>query len=145
MSMNKAERQDMADLRARLACAMALRWTEPVEPDVEPPGGGWEHRVGWRVLSAQTTWHMPCPALTDSVNSSVGDPHDKSFPVKTTSQGTLRLHSTRLAALRAVRHSLEEAAARELDRIDDEIERETRAPTTMAKAPGKGTKEADPT
>jgi hypothetical protein len=95
----------------------ALRWTEPVLPDVMPPKGGDDLSKGF----LHNSYSMRAePACSSSVYHGIGR-NDK-----TTSQGTRHLYSTRLLALKAMRHEVENEAAKKLHEIDKLIEQELR-------------------
>ena len=88
----------------------ALRWTDEVIEDVPIPDRYGELVSGW----------LPCanrvePACTDSVNHAIGQTD------KTRSQKPRRLFSSKLLALRALRHILEKEYAAKLLDIDRQI------------------------
>ncbi len=114
--MTKKEQSEVESLRTQLLEARALRFTEIVEPDVAPPKdfniivNGWLQHVwdgGWRVDKA----------CTSSIY------HNRGGWDKTSSQGSRRLYSTELLAVRAARAMLERECAKKLAAIDREIER----------------------
>ena len=106
--MTKKEQARLAVLRHELALAKALRWTEPVEPDVQPPVKGLS--VGYTYIGDRVE-----PARSSVVFHAVGRQD------KTDSQGCRSLYSTRLLALKALRHAVEKDCAEKLARIDDLI------------------------
>ena len=113
MAMNKLEKQMVEDLRVKCA----LRWTSPVEPDVPVPES-----------CELSTGFLPCAARSDSARVDVACSdrvhHGVGTNTKTTSQGTRRLHSTRLLALRALRYEVEQYCAGLLRQVDAQIEAE---------------------
>jgi hypothetical protein len=123
--MTKAEKQVVADLNdeiERLKTQLALRHTAKVEPDVMPPtsctGGlstGWHAAAsgGWRGLE----YRVP-----EACSSSTG--HNIGRNDRTQSQGSRKLYSTRLLALRSARYQLEQMAAKSLRAVDVAIENE---------------------
>lgn len=115
MAMNKTEQAMVADLRRQLREAKAMRFTEPVPTDVAIPQAGLAK--GWmfndyiqnpRVDVACTSW----------TSHSFGNDQE------TKSKRPMRLYSTRLLALRALRHAMEKQCAGLLAGIDEQIESE---------------------
>lgn len=113
--MTKKERQYVSDLQNELLIAKALRFTNPVPPDIEPPDAFGELRKGWlfNVYSM-----VVVKACTSSVFHSYGNDS------KTDAQGSLHLYSTKLRALMALRNSMEKDYATRLARVDRMIEEE---------------------
>lgn len=120
--MNKKEQAAFADLQEQLRIAKALRFTEPVERDVEPPecGIGREIRNGYDYNAFIGPYGRPRvePACTSSVYHSFGQ-HNK-----TDSQNPRRLFSTKLLALKAMRNDVELKCAKILADIDLQMEQE---------------------
>ncbi|RTL26402.1 MAG: hypothetical protein EKK55_07885 [Rhodocyclaceae bacterium] len=121
MAMTKKEREELESLREQLRIAKALRFTEPVERDVMPPE-----------KSGMTTgWDFnDYTALVDGYNF-ISELWSKavshgSMPYREFrgSQGCVRLFSSKLLALRACRHAVEQKAAKRLADIDKMIEDE---------------------
>ena len=112
--MNKKEQAMVDDLREQLRIAKALRWTEKVEPDVPIPE------------SSYLTKGFLCngyngdvvPACSSRVSHGYGSDE------RTGTQGARALYSTRLLALRAVRHLVELKVAKVLADVDGRIEKE---------------------
>ena len=90
----------------------ALRWTDPVAPDVPPPSSSQDLSKGFLPNSYSMRVE---PACSSAVSHAFG--RDDS----TTSQGSRHLFSTRLLALRAMRHDVEKEAAAKLAAIDERI------------------------
>lgn len=109
MSMTKKEKtaHDAALAEARLLGA--LRWTSEVRPDVPIPiGAGLS--TGW--LPFHSRVEIAC---SSSVHHATGRTD------KTTSQNPRNLYSTKLLALRALRHEMELRFAQELANVDKQI------------------------
>jgi adenosylmethionine-8-amino-7-oxononanoate aminotransferase len=108
MTMTKKEREEVRELRVMAA----LRWTQPVEPDVPPPGHG------------LTVGYLPVgelgsdPRVSEACSSSIS--HGLNH-TKTTTQKPRTLYSTRLLALKAMRHMLEKRFAEMLANVDEQI------------------------
>lgn len=115
MSMTKKERAafDAAIHKANLLCA--LRWTEPVQPDVPIPGFDDGMSKGFLF---NTPSRRVVPAYSTRSYHSFGR-NDR-----TDTQNPCALYSTRLLALKAMRHEAENKFAAELLSIDKMIEAE---------------------
>lgn len=113
MAMNKKEQAEFDKLKFDLASAKALSWTSKVLPDLPPPKGFGELTKGWmyRVHSA---------SVVPACSSSIG--HDIGRNDRTTSQQPRALYSTKLLALKALRHEMEIIAAANLANLDFQIE-----------------------
>lgn len=116
MAMNKKEQQAFAEMQQQVALAKALRWTEPVQPDVMPPTGN-ELRKGF-LFNSYIGGPRVDKACTSAVHHAFGQ-NDK-----TTTQQARCLYSTRLLALKALRHELELKCAAILLGIDQQIDKE---------------------
>lgn len=124
MGMNKKEQAAFADLEHRLRLAKALRFTEPVERDVQPPvygsgGSGLRKRYDY---NAYIGGYGSGPRVEKACTSSVG--HCFGDDTETTTQNPKALFSTRLLALRALRNNVENQVAEILAKIDEQIEEE---------------------
>lgn len=124
--MNKKEQAMVGDLRAEvrnvydlLRIAKALRWTERVPPDVPVPQGHGELSKGYLPNSHYDNGRG---RVSPACSTSVG--HSEGRDDKTTSQGARQLYSTRLLAIRAMRHEMELRFARMLADVDERIEKE---------------------
>lgn len=123
--MNKKEQAAFEELHVRLA----LRFTEPLEPDVPPPGqsGNWNQlTTGWVFNSFNRKVDCAC---SSSVNHAVGS------TTKTSTQQPRHLYSTRLLALKALRAVKEREYAEALRSIDLGIEAEEANPTPLPNTP----------
>jgi len=111
MAMTKKEQEQVQELKRKLSTLAALRWTEKVLPDVPPRS---------KFTEGLTTGWLPCytrvePACSSVVSHAIGQTHE------TTSQGSRSLYSTKLLALKALRHEMELRFANELAGIDIQI------------------------
>lgn len=90
----------------------ALRWTAPVEPDVQPPSRFDDVTEGWTAN-----------LYTKSVNRgwSKAGSHGDGIPGRHGSQRPEWLYSTQKRALEALRHMVELEAAKDLLAIDKRI------------------------
>lgn len=119
MAMNKKEQAEMQALRDKLALVSALRWTEPVARDLPPPSTFNGETSGFEFNSYSGT---VLPAWSNSSAHGIGRPsREKGYSA---SQNSRTLFSTRLLALKALRHEVEIEAAKKLAKIDSEIEAE---------------------
>lgn len=117
--MTKKEQAEMDSLREQLRISKALRFTDEVKPDVQPPAPsevGNKLRTGFQYHAYGDG--RVSPACTSSMFHSVGN-NDK-----TTTQGGRALYSTRLLALKAMRHDMELECAKRLAAVDALIEKE---------------------
>jgi hypothetical protein len=117
MAMTKAEKAEMQALRDRLALVSALRWTEAVAPDVPVPAYGEPATSGWA--------HNPHAMRVDQMwSESQAHGWGAARGRDTASQRGRALYSTRLLALRAMRHAVELDCAARLAQVDKMIEAE---------------------
>lgn len=116
MAMSKKDSANMEELKEQLRVAKALRFTDVVTPDIPVPLGDQGLSRGY--LYAGTDYPRVELSCSSSVHHSFGNPD------RTTSQGARRLFSTKLLALRALRHELEIDCANKLAKIDRLIEEE---------------------
>jgi hypothetical protein len=114
MAMNKTEKEAVE----RLLTESALRRTAPVSTDVEIPNSGAPLTKGFLFCAEATDGQRVAPACSSSTGHNFGS--DKG----TSSQRPMRLYSTRLLALRALRNAAESRCARYLREIDRWIEDE---------------------
>ena len=112
MAMTKKEREA---LEAAKACA-ALRWTDGAQKDVPPPVGS-EESSGYCFNEARGQAYAAW-----STSMIHGEGETRSDPYA--SRGAIGLFSTRLLALKAMRHAAETKAANRLRAIDRMIEDE---------------------
>lgn len=114
MAMNKKEQARMDELAVLLASARALRWVDPVEPDLPIPIGH-SHTTGW-------TFNTYTRRVHQAWSSSVAH-GDGPGPAKHTtgSQGGKVLFSTKARALQGLRYFLTVSYAAHLASVDAEI------------------------
>lgn len=129
MAMTKAEQAHVAKLEKDLREARALRFTEPVMPDLpEPKGFQATYTSGFSAHYYNGNFKVS-PAWSGSVTHGIGyaskEEQDKAG--SSGRQNAAALYSTRLMALRAVRNTVEHEASRILARVDAEIESEIAA------------------
>ena len=118
MAMTKKERAEMDAAIERAQILAALRWTGPVERDVDVPKDGYIE--GWD-YNEYTKRVSLC--WTDRVAHDWGPmPADRHQRIGR--HGAMRLFSTKARALAAMRHALEKRAAADLLSIDRQIENE---------------------
>lgn len=115
MSMTKKEQQEVQDLKRRLSVLAALRWTDEVLEDVPIPQYNEPLSVGYLTGFAGSDR----PSVDVACSSSIS--HARGRTDKTTSQQPLRLYSTRLLALKALRHEMELYFAEKLASVDIQI------------------------
>lgn len=115
MSMNKKEQAEFAAAKKAVIVARALNWREPVLPDVDiPKAGGRTQGFTYNTHSATIMY-----AISSSVSHATGW---SEFPAKTSSQRPLSMYSTKLRALKALRHAVEKECAEKLANIDVQIQ-----------------------
>lgn len=132
--MTKRERAEVDARIEELETYRALRWTGPVDPDVPPPALTFTYSRGWDVhamaLGSGASWGIVNAverAWSDTIAHGRGDPPADGVPRKfSASRGARTLYSTRLRALRALRHAVEREAAGVLRRIDRAIDEEAK-------------------
>lgn len=115
MAMNKKEKQLVEDLKIKAA----LRWTSPVEIDVPIPS---HDSLEFGEVIKGYSFNSYCRSVDISCSSSMY--HNLHGDTKTTSQQPIEQHSTKLLALKAMRHEVEKEFAKELYKIDLRIEEE---------------------
>lgn len=114
MAMTKKERAELEATRLEVALLYALRWTaiEDVPRDVPVPVGG-NYTEGWDFNPFMKKAYLCWSSSTAHGRGPVPGDHNRQA-----SQGGIALFSSRLLALRAMRHDLERHAARDLAEID---------------------------
>ena len=117
--MTKKEQAEVAAMKAQLQLFAALRWTEEVKPDVPIPTDS-EITRGW-VPGYRDAIQAISTALCHYRGS---DAHEGKIAAYSWSRDPWALYSTRLLALRALRHDMELLFAKDLAAIDRLIERE---------------------
>lgn len=113
MAMNKKEKAEFEAAKKAVFVARALNWTDPVAPDIPVPLCG---EARGFVVGHDCVMH----GLSTSVSHASGW-IDSSPPTRTTSQGARSMYSTKLLALRALRHAVECECAKRLAKIDMQI------------------------
>ena len=113
MAMTKKEQAEVAALKNRLSTLAALRWTEAVDPDIPIPDGTGLAK-GW-LFNGYGVWPRAEKACSSSVYHSFGSDD------KTSTQGARQLYSTKLLALKAMRHEIEIQCAKKLLSVDLQI------------------------
>lgn len=122
MSMNKAEKAEMAALRDALALSRAMKFPDYAVPnamstaEIMEARGGWSGVVrGWFYVAS--LGGIGGYSNTVTYGCSNGISHNRTGD-KTTTQGGGRMYRTKLDALQALRHDLTKEAAKELAHVD---------------------------
>lgn len=111
--MNKKEQAEMEELKVKLA----LRLTDKIYPDLKKPDGSDYKQMN-------KGWYFNAHSMQVSKACSTSHGHSVWSDEKTSSQNGIDIFSTRLLALKAMRHEVEMKSARDLRRIDVMIEKE---------------------
>lgn len=106
----------IADTKRDSLIQAALRWTGPVQRDLPPPTESDKISKGWTFYGSVGSKRV------EKACSSCFD-HGNGWE-KTTSQNTLTMFSTKLKALRGMRHEMELEFANLLATVDAQIEQE---------------------
>jgi len=110
MAMTKKERAEFDAAITKANLLAALRWTEEVKKDVPAPGYDDKETSGWDFnISTRTVFEEWSGSVTHGRM-----PKNKAFA----SQDSKSLFSTKLLALRAMRHSIEKEVAWRLLAVD---------------------------
>lgn len=125
--MTKAERAEMAALRAERDLYKSFRISPAVGPDVAVPDGGSVTR-GWLPVGSAQYGRVE-PAASRYTSHATGEKASREYSMSWT-QGGRPLYSTRALALRQLRHEVCKEAAKRLVEIDRQI--------AEAEAEGKG-------
>jgi hypothetical protein len=115
MAITKKEQAAIDKRIEDLMRVAALRWTSPVEPDVAISETGLAKGFCYWAKGDWPRVEVGCSSL---------DYHSRGIDDRTTSHGRIPLYSTRLLALKAMRHEVETLCAEKLMRIDRMIEQE---------------------
>ena len=118
MAMNKREQAEMESLKQQLREAKALRFTEDVERDVPIPDGG-DVSQGWDFCGPRQ-YNRVYEAWSKHSSHGTGQ-----YCPNSGSQNGVKLFSTKLLALRALRRYAEIMHAADLAGIDSMIESES--------------------
>ena len=128
--MNKKEKAALAAALKQAALSHALRWSVPlgaeIAPDVPVPEVFASGTAGWMASPARMMGHYDSPSESVEAMESTSGGHGRAGS-QSRSQGGIALHSSRLRALRALRHGMEVLFARKLAAVDEEIAREAAA------------------
>ena len=112
--MNKKEKQQFDDAILNAQTVSALRWSEPVEKDLQiPTSDNFTHGYLFN-----TSYFRIYEASSSSIYNWQGHQVSGSF---TRSQNPIELFSTKLLALKALRYSVEMEAAKKLLAVDKMI------------------------
>lgn len=125
--MTKKEQAQVEALLQKVRLIGALRWTSEVKPDIAPPDRG--YTTGWN-RNASLSYPSVDEGWSGSSCHGSGKPPAENQRHWSASQGARSLYSSRLLALKALRHSLEREAATILARVDAMIEAEEAKPDT---------------
>lgn len=124
MAMTKKEQEAMKEAIDRANLLAALRWTEPVSKDLPPPSHSWKpgstesrYTEGWAFNDYNKTVYQ---AWSESISHGTG-PYPSDSRYRSASQRPLSMFSTKLLALKALRHAVEKIAAADLMEIDRQI------------------------
>ena len=126
MAMNKKEQAAMKEAIDRADLLAALRWTDPVNKDIPAPlysfksSDGKRYTEGWDFNAYSKKVYQ---AWSECVAHGTG-PYPVDNKNRHGSQNAISLFSTKLLALKAMRHSVERQAAADLMAIDRLIEKE---------------------
>jgi len=117
--MNKKEQAAFDELEQKLRLAKAFSWTSPVAPDLAPPTEGHKLSRGYTYHTYSTMVQPACSSRNRSYRGAHELPE-----LGLASTGGIMLYSTKLLALKALRHEVEHDCARRLASIDKQIEHE---------------------
>lgn len=119
MAMTKKEKAEFDTAILKAQTLAALRWTDPVEKDLPVPESGGLIE-GW-------TFNTYIPEVTQMWSSSYSHGSGLRDEQKFSIQQGISLYSTKLLALKAMRHHIECESAEKLRRIDEQIKSELEA------------------
>lgn len=117
MAMTRKEKEYVLTLEHELRISRALRFTSKIEPDVKIPSSLEGISKGYLFNS-----YIENPRVERSCSSCVS--HSFGNDDKTSSQGARMLYSSKILALKALRHELEIKCAEKLAMVDKWIEDE---------------------
>lgn len=125
MAMNKKEQAEFAAMKNKLAVASAFIRTPEVKKDVPVPLAAMRsnnsHGYDFNTFTQEVREYW-----SSSVSHYTENPEGKKGYVSGSQRG-VSLYSTRLLALKALRHFMENKAAEDLAKIDVQIEAEIEA------------------
>ena len=113
--MTKKEQAAMQDAIHRANTLAALRWTSPVQRDVDVPKDGYSE--GWD----HNTWTREVFMGWSTATSHGTGPAPEAGKHRSGSQQPRRYYSTKALALAAMRHEIEQKVAADLLKIDRQI------------------------
>ena len=118
MAMTKKEQAAMEAAINRAETLAALRWTAPVQRDVDVPRNGYSE--GWDYNSYS---RIVFRGWSSSISHGKGPAPTPGAMMRTisASQDARRLYSTEALALAAMRHEIEQRVAADLLKIDRQI------------------------
>lgn len=117
MAMNKKEQAEFEALRKAVYVARALNWTQSVAPDIPAPKSGDPMTRGF-------VFNVYSQSISHALSSTSGHATGCEPPTRTSTQHCISMYSTKLLALKALRHEVEKKAANDLAKIDMQIEAE---------------------
>lgn len=120
--MNKTEKAAFEKLQEEARITKALRFTEQIDPDIPRPEKGETSGFLFNAYSVRVRY-----ARSDSVHHATSDspiPERNKYS-SGWSQNGRALYSSRLLALKAMRHEVERECAKKLAGIDLKIEQES--------------------
>lgn len=120
--MTKKEQVAFDALRKELALERAMRYSGPVEPDVEKPENWSGLAKGWAMHAWDLNFRIEKGATTSGSHFTGESAWEWSRDARSGSQQSIPLYSTRALALLAARHQIWLNAQASLARIDAEIE-----------------------
>lgn len=118
MALTRKDKEHLAELQAKiesLETHLALRWSEPVDEDIQPSDG---EQSGWFVREYSQQVEV---AWTTRHAHGIGYVSRSAAGRSSASQLGVSLHSTKIRALRALRYSVAAQAASDLRKIDLQI------------------------
>lgn len=130
-------KKELAETEAKIdhwRTVAALRWTEEVTPDVaRPTAMHGEHTTGFRARA--TTYGAEVDQFWAGFSVYGTGSNPDNTPSHQVSRGVIKLHSTKIRALKALRNQLEKKAAADMLAIDKAIEALTRQVSDDPEAP----------
>lgn len=118
MAMNEKERTEFDAAKKAVVVARALNWSEPVARDLLPNNAVVGEVCGF-TFNAYNGEVLYALSGTVSHATSRDD-----FPKRTSTQRGIAMFSTKLLALKAMRHEVEKECAEKLAKIDMQIQAE---------------------
>ncbi len=116
MAMNKKEQAAYDEAIDRANTLAAFHFTESVKRDVPPPDSGYTE--GWDYNAHNPTVWLGWSSTT---GHGTGAAPKEGERYRSGSQGSRAMFSTKILALKALRHEMEIKFANELRKVDDKI------------------------